>query len=341
MKAGKLSEAVLKRSVLGQLHTANPQVYGAPAVGLDCSVTSVPTGAAAVHAVSTMPLAAPYMEAATVYSACNNIVCSGAKPTGILLNLLLPTAATEQQLRDIMGRIRAVCEREALPVLGGHTEVVRSVTEPVLTVTAVGTVEPPVCVCGGGVKPGMDIVVTKWIGLLGTAILAQRYENRLRSRYARPFIEQAKAFDKYMSVGPEAAVAVQSGVAAMHDISEGGIYGALWEMGLCSGVGLDIDLKRIPIRQETVEICEFFEVNPYKLLSTGGMLMAAEDGGQLVRALREAGIEAVVVGRATDTNDRVLLYEEEHRYLEHTQTDELWHVLHEMDEEALQASKEQ
>lgn len=325
MKAGKLSEAVLKRSVLGQLHTSGVHMHGAPAVGQDCSVAQIGESAV-VHAVSTMPLALAGMEGAAVHNAVNNIACSGAKPIGILVNLLLPTAATEQQLRDIMKKIDAVCEREAVPVLGGHTEVVRSVTKPMLTVTAVGTVLPSACVYGSGAEPGMDIVVTKWIGLLGTAILAQKYEERLRTRYAQPFIDKAKCFDAYMSVRTEAAVAAQSGVAAMHDISEGGIYGALWEMGLCSGVGLEIDLKRLPIRQETVEICEFFEINPYKLLSTGSMLMAARDGDALVRALRQADVEAVVVGKATDTNDRVLLYEDERRYLEHTQTDELWRV---------------
>ena len=69
--------------------------------------------------------------------------------------------------------------------------------------------------------------------------------------------------DAYISVQSEAAVAVTSGVSAMHDVTEGGIFGALWEMAEASGVGLEIDLKKIPIRQETVEVCEFFGVNPY------------------------------------------------------------------------------
>ena len=64
--------------------------------------------------------------------------------------------------------------------------------------------------------------------------------------------------DAYISVQSEAAVAVTSGVSAMHDVTEGGIFGALWEMAEASGVGLEIDLKKIPIRQETVEVCEVF-----------------------------------------------------------------------------------
>jgi hydrogenase maturation factor len=137
-------------------------------------------------------------------------------------------------------------------------------------------------------------------------------------------VDQAKQFADLLSVRREAAAAAQSGASAMHDLAEGGVFGALWELGQCAGVGLDIDLKKIPIRQETVEICEFFDLNPYKLLSGGSLLMAADDGNALVRAIEEAGGNATIIGKATDGNDRVLRNGEEFRYLETTQTDELW-----------------
>ena len=98
-------------------------------------------------------------------------------------------------------------------------------------------------------------------------------------------------------------------------------------MGQCSGVGMEIDLKKIPIRQETIEICEFFDLNPYKLLSGGSLLLAAADGNALVHAIRQAGGEAVIIGRTIDSNDRVLINGEERRFLETTQTDELWNMV--------------
>ena len=113
----------------------------------------------------------------------------------------------------------------------------------------------------------------------------------------------------------------------MHDVTEGGIFGALWEIAEASGVGLEIDLKKIPLKQETVEICEFFGINPYELISSGSMLMAAEDGNGLVMELEKAGIPAVVIGKATDSNDRVLLNEDERRFLEPPKTDELYKAL--------------
>lgn len=112
----------------------------------------------------------------------------------------------------------------------------------------------------------------------------------------------------------------------MHDITEGGIFGALWEMASGAGVGLEVDLKKIPIRQETVEICEYFGVNPYQVMSSGSMLIAVDDGYELVRKLEQAGIHSAVVGRTVRGNDRILRNGEDVRYLDKPQQDELYKI---------------
>ena len=146
----------------------------------------------------------------------------------------------------------------------------------------------------------------------------------LHKRYSRPFVDNAKLFGNWMSVLPEAAVAMNTGAKALHDVSEGGIFAALWELAESASVGLEIDIKKIPIKQESVEICEFFDINPYKIASGGCLLIATEDGNLMVRELEKAGIHAVVIGKATDSNDRVLLNEDECRFLETVQVDELY-----------------
>ena len=169
--------------------------------------------------------------------------------------------------------------------------------------------------------------MTKWLGLEGTSIIAKEKEEELLTRYPKALVDAAKGFDAYLSVLPEAAIAVESGVSAMHDVTEGGIFGALWELAESAGVGLEIDLKKLPIRQETVEVCEFFDINPYELISSGSMLMAASDGNGLVRALRAADIPAVCVGKVTAGNDRVIVSGEERRFLEPPKADELYTVV--------------
>ena len=323
MKAGKLSESVLKRSVLRQLHNPAPHT---PGVGVDFGAVEDSAGKQIITAEACRAFGTETFPEAGVYAALNNLVCSGAKPLGITMTLLLPTCASENDLRAWISAVSRVSDKEQIPVLGGHTEVLRSVTAPQLIIQAVGEITGKSLVTAAGAQPDMDVIVTKWVGLEGTAILAMEHRDELSSRYAQPFLDKASRFMNDLSIRSEAAVAAQSGVAAMHDLSEGGIFGALWEMGQCSGVGLEIDLKKIPIRQETIEICEFYDLNPYKLLSGGSLLLAAKDGNALVHAIRKAGVEATMIGRTTSSNDRVLINGEEHRFLETTQTDELWKI---------------
>ena len=326
MKAGKLKESVLKRSILKQLHTRNEEVLVKPTVGGDFGAVSISKELAAVISSDPITLTGENIGSSAIIAACNDVACSGATPIGVSVTLLLPTTFNEDELRDLMKDMDAACQECGVDILSGHTEVTRAVKEPVVVVTAMGTVATEMLIHSSDVQPGMDIVATKWVGLEGTAILAKEREEELRTRYAKPFIDNAKVFGQMMSIVPEAAVAIKSGASAMHDVSEGGIFGALWELAESAGVGLEIDLKKIPIRQETVEICEFFDLNPYKIVSGGCLLIATADGNGMILELEKAGIPATVIGKAIDSNDRVLLNEDERRFLETTQTDELYNL---------------
>ncbi len=329
MKVGKVPESVLKRSVFKQLHTKREEVVLGAGVGEDCAAMQLKEDE--IFVISTDPITGTAQDIGelAIQITVNDLASAGAEPIGVMLTLLLPEDAGESDLKTVMSQVESACEKNQIQVMGGHTEVTTVVNQIVVSVTGVGKAKAGKLVSTAGVKPGMDILVTKWIGIEGTSILAKEKEEELRKRYSQPFIDGAKAFDKYISVLPEAATAVKSGVAAMHDVTEGGIFGALWEIAEASGVGLEIDLKKIPLKQETVEICEFFGINPYGLISSGAMLMAAEDGNGLVMELEKAGIPAVVIGKATDGNDRVLLNEEERRFLEPPKTDELYKALEE------------
>lgn len=327
MKAGKAPESVLKRSVFRQLHKTRPEMLVKPAIGVDYAAIGVTGQEELVLAVNPITRTRQRIGTSGVYEALNNIACSGAEPVGVMVSLLVPTWMNEPQLRELVKQVDEACGTAGAAVLGGHTEVTRLVKEPLATVTGVGKVKKGTRIPADGVRPGMDIIASKWIGLEGTAILACEKEQELLQRYSQPFLHKAQEFAAQLSILPEAAAAAKSGVSAMHDVSEGGIFGALWEMAQGSGVGLEIDLKKIPIRQETVEICEFFDINPYKLISGGCLLMAAADGSEVVRQLERAGIHAAIIGVATDGNDRVLINEEERRFLETAQTDELYKVI--------------
>ncbi len=339
MKIGKVSENVLKRSILKQIKTKRKEVLNGAGVGEDCAILAFEKEN---FAAATQALVIENGRGVRhgVMRAVNSLAAGGAEPVGITVAFLLPETIEESEIKVLMQETDSVCSELNIQILGGHTEVTKAVSKPVITVTGVGKLmaEGAVCSagrlmtevssCSAGKKPaaGLDIVVTKWVGLEGTAILAKEKEQELRTKYPSHLVEEAKGFEKYLPILPEAATAVKSGVYKMHDASEGGIFGALWELAECLGVGLEIDLKKLPIRQETIEVCEYFDLNPYELLSGGSLLLATEKGFDLVRALEKEHIPAAVVGKTTENNDRVVINEEERRFLEPRKTDEIHKV---------------
>ena len=327
MKIGKVPENVLKRSVMKQLHYKRDEVILGPGIGEDCAALALAEDEILVMSTDPITGTAKDIGKLAIQITANDLASAGAEPIGVMLTILLPDGTREIALKRIMEQMECACREAKMQILGGHTEVTAVVNQPVVNVSGVAKAKKGSLISTAGARAGMDIVVSKWVGIEGTMIFAKEKEAELKEHFPADFVDTAIGFDRYLSVVPEAAVATQSSVAAMHDVTEGGLFGALWEMAEASGVGLEIDLKKIPIRQETVEICEYFDVNPYGLISSGMMLMAAADGNAMVLALQEAGIPATVIGKATEGNDRVIIRDEERRFLEPPKTDELYKVL--------------
>ena len=327
MKIGKLSETVLERSVLRQIGHRREEVIVGPALGQDCAVLSLADDE--VFTLSSDPITGTVKDLGShcIHVTANDLAASGAEPVGVMLTIMLPSTTKESELKKIMSDAECTCRKLGMEILGGHTEVTDVVRQPLISVTGVGKVKKHEMSLATAMVAGQDIVVTKWVGLEATAILAKEKEEQLGSVFSGNFIDTAKHFDKYLSVIPEAKIAREMGVSAMHDITEGGVLGALWEMANGAGVGLEVDLRKIPIRQETVEICEFFKLNPYLIMSSGSMLMATNDGKSLVAKLKSEGIPATVIGRTNDSNDRIIKKGEEVSYLGKPQTDELYKVM--------------
>lgn len=327
MEIGKVSETVLKRSVLKQITHRRQEVLVGPGVGEDCSVLALDQDE--VFVISTDPITGTTEDIGTlaVHITANDISSNGAEIVGIMLTILLPDGTGESELKEMMREIDAVCEKLNIEIMGGHTEITAVVNQPVITVTGVGKMHKDAMIKTAGISPGQEIVMTKWAGLEGTAIIAKAKETELLCKYGRDFINGAKDFLDDISVVKEAGIARKLGVTSMHDVTEGGIFGALWELGEASGVGIEADIRKITLKQETVEICEFFDLNPYQLISSGVMLMVTDRANALADELNRNGITAAVIGRITEGNDRIIINGDEKRYLEPPKSDELYKVM--------------
>jgi Hydrogenase maturation factor len=326
MKIGKLPEPALLRSVLKQINHRREEVLIGPALGQDCAVLSLAEDEVITLSSDPITGTASDLGSHSIHITANDLAAAGAEPIGVMLTIMLPSRVKESALKQIMQDAESTCASLGMEILGGHTEVTDVVNQPVISVTGVGKVKKNELLLSTQMRPEQDIVVSKWVGLEATAILAKEKETQLRTVFTEDFINTAKRFDQYLSVIPEAKVAKDCGASAMHDITEGGILGALWEMSNGAGVGIEVDLRKIPIRQETVEICEFFKVNPYLIMSSGSMLIATDDGAKLVAKLKAAQIEATVIGRSNASNKRIVKKGDEVRYLDKPQADELYRI---------------
>lgn len=340
MREGKLSEPIMKRSVLRQLTAKDGMstVKAGVKTGSDAAVVCVGNGACFAVAVSSYALESEKAAWFAVNASVNKLAAAGVAVSKnadntansdsavitISLSILLPKDFEEPNLKKIMCTVDEACTQLHIQVADVDISTTRAVNSPVFQVTAYGEVMLGNIFNKANVKAGQDIVVTKYIGLEGTAVLSIEEEELLLKRYTEAFIHQAQAFVLYASVLGEAAVALQHGATAMHAVGQGGILGALRELAESCDVGLEADMKKIPIKQETVEICEFFGYNPYQLISGGSLLIIAEDGYGLVRELEKAGISAAVIGKVTDSNDRVILRDDERRFIDLPQMDEIW-----------------
>lgn len=326
MNSGKVSYHIVDRSVINCIETQGREVAVGPMEGEDCAVLHFEEEGDLFLAVSKVAPYQMHMGKYAVLSLVNKIAAQGGTCTGIMVHMMFPLRTREVHIKQLMTEITQEAAAFRLSVVGGHTELTDAVTRPVVSLTGIGKAGKGAYVPTSAVRAGLDIVMTKWIGLEGTVLLANKCEQELLTRLPAHLIEDARAFEKQLSVTKEAACAMKSGVCAMHAASEGGIFGALWELADGAGVGLSIDLKKIPVRQETIEISEFFHVNPYEMLAGGSLLLVSEHGHDLADLLVREGTEATVIGKTTDGNDRTLSNGDEIRFLERSRMDEIYKV---------------
>lgn len=318
---GKISETVLNRSVIKQINQNKVGIKKGAAVGSDCAFFS--DYATATGVIS-------YGDSRgcehAVITACNNLWAGGIKPDIIETVIVMPDYYREIKLKEIMKQACDTAKLLDVKIAGGHTEYAAGLKEPVITVTAIGrrsdySEKVPD-------KKEYDIVMTKWMAIEGTCVIANEKKQELLKRLPEYYIDDAIDLNRFCSIDKEAAVAVKpAGTIAMHDVAGGGLFTALWELCEKLGLGCRIELDSIPVRQETIEVCEFFDINPYRLRSGGSLLIVTDNAAELIEQLRQQEILGTVIGHTTECIDRVVLRDDEVRYLEPANGDDIVKVM--------------
>ncbi|MHB1453564.1 MAG: AIR synthase family protein [Saccharofermentanales bacterium] len=299
MKTGKLTDEALRRIVLERLPSCSGNVSEGPGTGLDCGVIRS-TGS--LTAVSSDPITGATSDIGkiAVHVSCNDIACCGIRPSAITLVVIAPVDSTEQELIRIIDQISAAARDAGVDIAGGHTEISPAVNRFVLVTTAFGYSDEGRIIYSSGAECGDSILMTKYAGLEGSAIMASDFRVRLEGRMSEEDIVLASGFSDQLSVVAEGVLCGGMGVHAMHDATEGGILGAAWELAAAGGKGCIIDLRRIPVMPQTARICELLGLDPFRLISSGSMLISTDKPDAIIGRLLEAGILCTEIGKIVE-----------------------------------------
>lgn len=324
MKTGKVSEPILMRSVLKQLKKRREDILQGPKIGAQQGILDVATKENLV--VSTTPFIGTKKEVGQfgIMEALYRMAVTGVEPIGVTISILLPDKMEEKALKIMMEEFRLVCNEWNIDIVNGHTEVTKAVNEPIVTATAIGTSEQQVS--GQCLQVGQELVVVGFCGLSGSVRLAYRKEKELLERYSHSFIEDCQKLKEFIWIKKGIEILREKECSVYH-IGKGGVFGALWKFSEGSNVGFSVDLMKIPLKQETIEISEFFNLNPYYLESIGCLLVGCTNGNELVEEMRKNGISATIIGRVTKEQSRVIYHDDEERYLEQSKADEINKIL--------------
>ena len=263
----------------------------------------------------------------------NELAAQGVHAGSAEIRIEIPADMDKSRMHSIRNHIAKAMEKleteefqlEELHIAGEKCAALRV---PQIVITAAGETDQKERIADAllTVRAGQDIVYAGWAGLEGMLRIIGEKEAVLRERFTPAFIGQMKAYDSELCGLSKIAVADAMGVSVIRQVSRGGILASLWDLAKDTELGLNLDLKKIAVRQETIEVCEHFRLNPYQLASGGSFLMLTENGEALADALNQKGIQAAVIGQLTDSNDKIIHNGEDMRYIDRPAPDELMKV---------------
>lgn len=325
MEIGKVSNNDLEKYVFKNINSHRKEVLTKSSIGIDTAVLDF-DGDLVVTSVDPITGANKNLGYLAINISVNDVSCQGADPVGVLISILLPAESKLEDLNKIMEDAERACRQNNLAIIGGHTEVTDAVNKIVLTTTVIARVNKNKMPDISSIKVGDVIAVSKDIGLEGTSIILEEKGNEFLSEDE---LRKESIDIKDLSVLREAKIAVDFNVKYMHDVTEGGIYGALWECSEAIGKGIEVDNIKIPVKDVTKKIGSHYNINIYGLISSGSMLMVfnEEDFKAYKKACLEKNIKITQIGKVTEEDKKILIDNGKKIEIPEPASDELYKII--------------
>ncbi|MHA1485164.1 MAG: AIR synthase family protein [Candidatus Thorarchaeota archaeon] len=330
MLPGKIPPDILERLVFTHLGRNDPDLILGPGIGQDASLIRIGNR---VIVASTDPITGSIEDIGwlAVHVNANDVATFGVAPKWFLTSIMLPVGSTAAEVGRIMSQIDSAAKTLGITVAGGHTEITEGIEKPIVAGFMLGETSEGDYVTSSGAQPGNAIVMTKTVGIEGTAILAAEGREVLSKELDVTLLDEALALRSQISVVSEGLSAFKTGhLTAMHDPTEGGLAGGLHELCDASGVGFEVELNRIPIHHTTKLLCNAIGVNVLELISSGCMLMTCDSNhvDDVIAAIESKNVQATILGCIIQDEEKRLIYSEGAAVqLARPSTDALWSAL--------------
>jgi len=329
---GKIPPAFFDRVIYPKLGAASPDLVIGPRHGVDYGVLRV---GGRYLALSTDPFfivpSLGFAKAAWFgfHIVFCDVAVSGLAPRYLTIDLNLPPEMTESELEEMWDSVHAEAVKYGISVITGHTARYTGCNYPMVggaTSIAVGgkrDLRGPY-----RVRKGDRVIITKGPAIETTGLLAALFPEKFVAAGGQAFQEEAAAVFSQMTVMGDCAVARRfRGVHVMHDATECGIWGGLYEMARAGGYGLRVHEEAIPVQPVIRRTAELFRFDPFAAISEGTLIAMVDrkESKALIGALGDAGIPAAEAGEVVDAGEGLkIIGPSGARLLEHPNVDPYW-----------------
>lgn len=319
---GKVDRRLFRDVILPNLGRSDPSILVGPRFGVDFAVVEIGDQALIVEVDPVFVVPEYGWERSAwfaVHILASDVAVSGVPPRYLFIDLNLPLKMTDEELELLWVNIHRECEKLGIAIAGGHTGRYGGVDYPMVGgAVMVGVTGRDGYVTPEMASPGDVVLMTKGPAIETAGILATMFPQVLASKYGWGFAEKAKEIFWLQSVVEDAltlaTLGLRTGVTAMHDATEYGVWGALHDIAEASGVAIRVYEDRLFIRQDVARVVEAFSeytgipVDPYAAISEGTLIATVkpDKARAAVESLKSKGIEAAVIGEVTSGGGVVL-----------------------------------
>ncbi len=331
---GKLDPESFNKLIFPYLGAVSEKVLLGPKHGVDAAVIAIddaPPGKRKVMAVAEdptfgLPVLLPYLGWSIVHICASDVAVMGIKPQFLSICLLFPPETTGETVNLIWTQVHEECQKLGISIVGGHTGVYPGISYPLnggCTVWGFG--EESEITPASAARPGDILVVTKGPAIEATAILALQAETALKKVLPEETVNAAKDLFYQMTVVPDALVC-RNFARAMHDATEGGLLGGIYEMTEASGIGVTVYESRITIPEPVAKVCAHFNIDPLIAISEGTLVAAVppEKMPGLRAAAQSANLPIFELGEFTGSKRRFIRKEGTEEELLPVKEDPFW-----------------